>query len=62
MVGSNRQMAGFTQGSNHIEIERGWFDHQYVRSFLLIELRLHQRIARIGRIHLVAAFVAKSEM
>ena len=59
VVGGHRHIEALAHALNHVQIGQRRLHHDDVRAFFEIERHFAQRLARIRRIHLVAAPVAK---
>jgi hypothetical protein len=54
-----RALEAVAHGTDHVEVGQRRLHHQHVRALGQVELALAQRLAHVGRIHLVAAAVAE---
>ena len=60
MVGGEGCAGGVLDPADHVEVGKRGLDHEHVGALVEVELRLADRLEHVGRIHLVAAAVARS--
>src|SRR3984957_20058003 len=59
VVGGHGNVESIAHALNDVEVRQRGFHHDYVAAFFQIERHFAQRLARVSRIHLIAAAVAE---